>query len=326
MARRAGATTSALVLATDDWECVGYRLHDIDLVPTAEEERLVGHLGPDLLGPDWDLDEAVRRLRSHPDEPIGVALLDQRNLAGIGNLYKVETLFLRGVHPWTRVGDVADLAAGRARPRADARQPRPPRAEHHRRPAPRPATTGFRPRGAALPPLRHRDPARQAGAAAQERVTWWCPSCQAARAPSTRRRERASPTTRRPVIALPARQSHPERVVPEEERRPVVLAHGLTPGGVGQRLEVVLPRRPGVKSSSIEAGSPDSFRKPCTPPIGTWKKSPGPASRHAAPSWSRTVPLSTIERLGDAAVEVRRRPGRPRAHLPAVEAEGPPVV
>jgi endonuclease-8 len=93
-----------LVLATDDWECVGYRLHDIDVVPTADEDRLVGHLGPDVLGPDWDLDEALRRLREPPDEQIGVALVDQRNLAGVGNLYKVESLFIRGVHPWTPVG------------------------------------------------------------------------------------------------------------------------------------------------------------------------------------------------------------------------------
>ena len=98
------------ILATDDWECVGYRLHDIAVVPTAEEDSLVGHLGPDVLGSDWDLDEALDRLRGHPDEQIGVALLDQRNLAGIGNLYKAETLFLRGVHPWTRVADVPDLA------------------------------------------------------------------------------------------------------------------------------------------------------------------------------------------------------------------------
>ena len=88
-----------VVLATDDWECVGYRLHDIDVVPTAEEDRLVGHLGPDVLGPDWDLDEALRRLREHPDEQIGVALVDQRNLAGVGNLYKVESLFIRGRPP-----------------------------------------------------------------------------------------------------------------------------------------------------------------------------------------------------------------------------------
>src|SRR3954468_16051193 len=97
------------VLATDEWECVGYRLHDMALVPTADEGSLVGHLGPDVLGPDWDLDEALRRRRSAADEQIGVALLDQRNLAGIGNLYKVESLFLCGVHPWARVADVDDL-------------------------------------------------------------------------------------------------------------------------------------------------------------------------------------------------------------------------
>src|SRR3712207_9300360 len=79
------------------------------LVPTADEGSLVGHLGPDVLGPDWDLDEALRRLRAHPDEQIGVAILDQRNLCGPGNLYKVEALFLSGVHPWARVADVEDL-------------------------------------------------------------------------------------------------------------------------------------------------------------------------------------------------------------------------
>ena len=98
------------MLATDEYECVGYRLHDMRLVPTSAEDELVGHLGPDVLGPDWDHDEALRRLRAHPDEQIGVALLDQRNLAGIGNLYKVESLFLTGVNPWARVADVPDLA------------------------------------------------------------------------------------------------------------------------------------------------------------------------------------------------------------------------
>ena len=73
-------------------------------MPTTEEETLVGHLGPDLLGsPDepggWDPDEAVRRLRPSPTATIAEALLDQRNLAGIGNLYKAEVLFLRGIHP-----------------------------------------------------------------------------------------------------------------------------------------------------------------------------------------------------------------------------------
>ena len=91
-------------------------------MPTDEEDTLVGHLGPDLLGsPDepggWDPDEAVRRLRAHPDRTIAEALLDQRNLAGIGNLYKAEVLFLRGIHPRTPVsGSRRPGRRGRAGP------------------------------------------------------------------------------------------------------------------------------------------------------------------------------------------------------------------
>jgi endonuclease-8 len=98
-----------VVLEADDVTAVGYRMHDVELVPTAEEESLVGHLGPDTCGADWDLDEAVRRTAERPEREVGPALLDQRNLAGIGNLYKSEALFLRGVTPWTTVGEVADL-------------------------------------------------------------------------------------------------------------------------------------------------------------------------------------------------------------------------
>lgn len=100
-----------VVLETDQVTAVGFHLHDLALVPTAEEDRLVGHLGPDLLGPDWDLNEAVRRLGTRPDREIAPALLDQTNLAGIGNLYKCEVLFLCGISPWTDVADVPDLAA-----------------------------------------------------------------------------------------------------------------------------------------------------------------------------------------------------------------------
>ena len=105
-----------VVLRTLTTVAVGYHLHDLALVPTDKEETLVGHLGPDLLGsPDepggWDPAEAVRRLRAQPDRTLGEALLDQRNLAGIGNLYRAEILFLRGIHPTTTVADVEDLPA-----------------------------------------------------------------------------------------------------------------------------------------------------------------------------------------------------------------------
>ena len=98
-----------VVLANAEWEAVGYRLPVVELLETADEHRVVGHLGPDVLGPDWDTDEAVRRLLAEPGREIGMALLDQRNLAGVGNLYRTEVGFLRGLTPWVTVSDVPDL-------------------------------------------------------------------------------------------------------------------------------------------------------------------------------------------------------------------------
>lgn len=105
------ARHARIVLRTSRRQAVGFRVHDVLLLPTAEESLLVGHLGPDLLDPAADLAVALQRLRDRPGREIGPALLDQRNVAGIGNLYKCEVLFLRGLSPWTPVGDVADLAA-----------------------------------------------------------------------------------------------------------------------------------------------------------------------------------------------------------------------
>lgn len=102
--------TARCVLRTATADVVGFSLGVLEVIPTPEESRAVGHLGPDLLGPDWDADEAVRRLRAAPDAPIGVALLDQRNLAGIGNIYRCETCFLARVHPAAPVSTVPDLA------------------------------------------------------------------------------------------------------------------------------------------------------------------------------------------------------------------------
>ncbi len=88
----------AAVLTTH-WSALGLRLGMLDLVPTARESDLVGHLGPDVLGPDWDPDLAVQRLRADP-RTVVEALLDQRNLAGIGTFWASEVLFLDRIHPW----------------------------------------------------------------------------------------------------------------------------------------------------------------------------------------------------------------------------------
>lgn len=99
-----------VILTNDDHEAVGFRLPVVELIGTADEARAVGHLGPDLLGPDWDADEALRRLLDAPARAVGDALLDQRNLAGIGTIYASESCFLAGVAPTTPVGAVPSLS------------------------------------------------------------------------------------------------------------------------------------------------------------------------------------------------------------------------
>ena len=167
------------VLSTADHDAVGYRLPVVDLLRTAEEDRAVGHLGPDLLGPDWDPAEAVRRLAREPDRAIGEALLDQRNLAGIGTFYRAELLFLQGLHPRTPVRAVADLdrlvhrahqllAANRARwEQSSTGDLRPDRRsfvfERVSRPCRRCGT---------------QIQTEEFGLAGQERRSYWCPRCQ----------------------------------------------------------------------------------------------------------------------------------------------------
>lgn len=104
--RFARAADIRALLATNTWAAVGWRLGMLDLIPTSGEHRLVGHLGPDLLGPDWDEDEAVARLMRAPGVPIGEALLDQRNLAGIGTFFAAEALFAQRMRPWQLVGEL----------------------------------------------------------------------------------------------------------------------------------------------------------------------------------------------------------------------------
>lgn len=105
---RKPAHQARAVLRAGGQEAVGFQVL-LDLVATDREDDLVGHLGPDLLGPDWDPDLAEANLRRDPTVPLGDALLDQANLAGIGNVFRVELCFLAGVDPSTPVGAVLDL-------------------------------------------------------------------------------------------------------------------------------------------------------------------------------------------------------------------------
>ncbi|MFK0118840.1 Fpg/Nei family DNA glycosylase [Streptomyces sp. NPDC090994] len=182
-----------VVLGTADRTAVGYRLPVLELLRTADEDRAVGHLGPDLLGPDWDADRALANLLADPARPLGDALLDQRNLAGIGNVYKSELCFLLGVTPWLPVGDLpADraaalpalavrlLAANRDRPVRNTTGRRSPHLFVYGR-APRPCLRC----GTSIRVADQDDGSR-------DRPTYWCPTCQQGPAPSP-----TSPATRR---------------------------------------------------------------------------------------------------------------------------------
>jgi endonuclease-8 len=172
---RRPAHEARVVLRTEEWVAVGFSLGITEVLRRAEEDDAVGHLGPDLLGPDWDEEEALRRLRADPERPVGEALLDQRNLAGIGNMYKAELCFLAGIHPATPVAAVPDLRrlVRRARQVLEANKERVQQ-----------ATTGDLRRGRTLwVYARGRQPCRRCGTRIEQadldgRVTSWCTRCQ----------------------------------------------------------------------------------------------------------------------------------------------------
>ena len=168
-----------LLLVNAQWEAAGYSLGVTEVIRTADEESVVGHLGPDLLGPDWDPALAVSRLARDPDQPIGTALLDQRNLAGLGNVYVSELLFLRGLDPARPVGSIKDLRAvvDLGHRLLDANKARPGH-----------VTTGDTRRGMENwvygrggRPCRRcgtRIKKGEQGPAGEERLRFWCPNCQ----------------------------------------------------------------------------------------------------------------------------------------------------
>jgi len=173
------ATNARVVLETATRTAIGFSLGVVELVPRDHEDDVVGHLGPDLLGPDWDEEVAVARLLRDPDRPLRDALLDQRNLAGIGNMYAAELCFVFGVHPETPVGAVPDLGrlVRRARQMLDLNKVRWNQ-----------TTTGdLRERERMWVYRRHRSLCRRCGTpiavsmqgpAGRDRAEYWCPSCQ----------------------------------------------------------------------------------------------------------------------------------------------------
>jgi endonuclease-8 len=135
-------------------------------------DQVLARLGPDVLAEEFDDAAFLRRLRED-DQTRGIAdaLLDQRNLAGIGNLWKAEACFLAGVDPWRRVGEVPDALALEI--------------VHGVRPLmQRSAAGGFQQRDpwvferSGRPCRRCGTLIRSRGQGDDNRTTYWCPTCQ----------------------------------------------------------------------------------------------------------------------------------------------------
>lgn len=213
---RKPAAQAAVVVGVADRVAVCFRPRTCELLSPAQvaEHPGLASLGPDALAaPEaggTDLGEARRRLDARAGWTAGEALLDQGVLAGVGNVFKCEVLFVCGVDPWARVGELdpatrdALLAAAERLLRANAGPDRAPRTTtglsqpsqrlhvygRPRRPCPRCAT-----------------PVRAARQGEQARVTYWCPQCQGPGPDAPRRRHDATGG------ASAARGGRPRRVV-----------------------------------------------------------------------------------------------------------------
>jgi endonuclease-8 len=152
-------------------------------------------MGPDLLGASFDVDEAMRRFRSRSDASIADALINQRVVAGAGNVFKSELLFLCGINPFLCVADVSDddlrclLSTGQKYLRANVVDPSATIVTY----------TGYRRTTRRMDPSerlyvygRARRPCRKCGTSIEvkaqgrdARLTYWCPSCQKPRTEGT---------------------------------------------------------------------------------------------------------------------------------------------
>jgi endonuclease VIII len=163
-----------LVLRARDADVVQFDGPVLELMTAARAraDPRLARLGPDILAPELDEQRFLRRLREDdPTRPIGDALLDQRTLAGIGNVWKCEGCFAAGIDPWRPAASVSDeeaLAIVRAtRPRMQ-----------------RSAREGYQKRFEAVydregrPCPRCGAPILRRGQWEDNRPTYWCASCQ----------------------------------------------------------------------------------------------------------------------------------------------------
>jgi endonuclease-8 len=165
-----------LVMRAGEWEVVQFDGPVLELMSERRirSDRRLAELGPDVFAEDFEEALLLRRLRAEdPSRPIGDALLDQRILAGIGNVWKAEACFATALNPWRPVGEVSDEQA-----LAVVSFIR----EYMARAAQAPEGNGVRPssvyKRAGQPCLRCSSRIRARGQGENSRITYWCPGCQ----------------------------------------------------------------------------------------------------------------------------------------------------
>ena len=164
-----------IILEAGDVQAAGIDLGVLEILDRADDEDAVAHLGPDLLGDDWDPQTTAANLVADPDRPLAEALLDQRVMAGVGNVYCNELCFVFGHLPTTPVGAIKDplRVVQRARDMLWLNRSRSNR-----------TTTGDTRRGQRVWVYgRSGEPCRRCRTAIEtdrtgDRVTFWCPNCQ----------------------------------------------------------------------------------------------------------------------------------------------------
>jgi endonuclease-8 len=185
---RAPARDARIVITTAEWLAVAFNVTDAELISSDElpHHPRLSALGPDLLSPEPDLAEARARIRASRAKHIAEALLAQRAVAGLGNVYKSELLFLFGIDPFTPVEDVPDetldrlLIRGRELLKLNVAEHAVAGASGHGR-----VTTGrLNPREQLWVYGRSGQPCFKCGSAVRSesetdgRRTYWCPLCQ----------------------------------------------------------------------------------------------------------------------------------------------------
>lgn len=183
---RRSSRHARIILETEQFVAVGFSIPVAEVIATDEEsrDRELRRLGVDLLAKEFDPDQAVERLRQHPSSRVDDALLNQTIMAGVGNVYKSEVLFLAGMHPGRRVdsldpGEMHELVSRSHELLVRNVSPEAPRAGGRRtlwrlNPAERLWVYGR----ANRPCRRCGTPVVRELTGANARVTYWCPSCQ----------------------------------------------------------------------------------------------------------------------------------------------------